>query len=313
MRPSSETITIVRMNVRIRPKAIDEFIDWQGKLYAIIARFEGFVNLEILSPTKKAKPDWVLVQRFDHPKNFSAWRESQEWHELLEELKKLIIDKPDAIKEVESEVCHEDGHVTEVFVTQVNADMENAYREWIARIHQVEAKFPGFRGVYVQAPRQGKGKNWITLLQFDTPSNLDRWLSSPEREEVLRESEPLIASLENHRVISPYAGWFASIAKNGELPAVWKQTMIVLLVLFPIVMLELKFLPFITGNLNLSLATFIGNAISVSLIAWPMMPIAIWFLGWWLSPKKSSPRLAILGMFVLLGLYLIEIFVFWTY
>jgi antibiotic biosynthesis monooxygenase (ABM) superfamily enzyme len=114
-------------------------------------------------------------------------------------------------------------------------------------------------------------------------------------------------------MITPYAGWFSPIAKTGEIPAVWKQTMIVLLILFPIVMLELKYLSPWTSNLNPSLSTFIGNAISVSLIAWPMMPIAILFLGWWLSPKGFDIRRAtIIGTCLLILLYLVEIAIFWN-
>ena len=308
-----ENITIVTTNVRIRPETLNDFADWQAKLNAMIAGFPGFVSLEILSPTEITKPDWVFVQRFDNSNNLSAWRESHEWSELIKDLKRFLVNGPNSIKEVASGVSHAKGSATQIFVTEVSPDRESAYREWIAKIHQVEAKFPGFRGVYVQSPSQSQGKNWITLLQFDTPENLDRWLSSSEREEVLRESKPLISSLESHRVISPYAGWFSSIAKDGELPSVWKQTMIVLLVLFPIVMLELKFLPLLIGNLNPSLATFIGNAISVTLLAWPMVPIAIWFLGWWLSPKgESRQRATIMGTLVLTVLYLIEIAIFWN-
>ncbi len=206
------------------------------------------------------------------------------------------------------------GSVTEVIVTQVSPDKEEAFQKWAAKIHHAEAKFPGFRGVYVQSPRQSKGHSWITLLQFDSTANLDRWLDSSERQEVLKESSDFITSLESHRMVSPYAGWFASIAQTGEIPSVWKQTMIVLLVLFPIVMFELKYLmPWIEG-LNSSVGTFIGNAISVTLISFPMMPIAIVFLGWWLAPAgKNRLQKTILGTIMVLGLYLIEIVLFWRF
>ncbi len=188
--------------------------------------------------------------------------------------------------------------------------MEKDYRAWIAKIHHVEAKFPGFRGVYVQSPK-GRGKHWITLLQFDSMQNLEGWLQSPERKQVLQESAPLISSLEAHRVFSPYAGWFASIAKVGELPPVWKQTMLVLLVLFPIVVFELKYLSPLLSGLNSSVSTFISNALSVTLISFPMMPIAILFLGWWLS--TNSLKTTIRGTLLLGLLYLAEIALFWNF
>lgn len=311
MPPPSKNITILTTNVRIPPNLKIDFADWQAQFNSVIAAFPGFVSLEISA--QSTPTEWLIVQRFYNAESVRAWRNSQEHKDLIEKLKILIPDMDsDAVQEIELEASNLQGGVTEVFVTEVNPEMDRTYREWIAKIHQAEAKFPGFRGVYVQSPSTGKSKNWITLLQFDTPENLDRWLSSPERQEVLNESKTLIASLESHRVISPYAGWFSSIAQMGELPPVWKQTMIVLLVLFPIVMLEIRFLnPLLTG-LNSALATFIGNAISVTLISWPMVPIAIWFLGWWLTPKSNKRSKTIVGTFLVVVLYLIEIALLWN-
>lgn len=315
MPDDSEKPMIITTQIRISSPMKDLFVDWQAKLHALIATFPGFVSLEILSPTETSQDTWIIVQRFSNSAWLSNWRQSEERKFLIEGLKKLLNDdNPTSIQDMDPAKFHFQGGVTEVFVTQVAPGKENAYREWIAKIHQAEAKFPGFRGVYVQSPSQGQGLNWITLLQFDHPNHLDKWLLSPERAQILQESAPLISSLESHRVISPYAGWFASIAtKDGEIPPVWKQTMIVLLVLFPIVMLELKYLPFLTAQFNPALSTFISNAISVTLLAWPMVPIAIKFLSWWLSPKGSKRGQAtVLGTGLVLLLYLIEIMIFWN-
>lgn len=308
-----EKMNIITTKIAISKDSTSNFADWQAKFNSVIADFPGFVSLEFLSSTEDGQQMWGIVQRFNSSENVSDWIASQQRQELIEELKKFEI-APDALKEFETESSHLQAGVTEVFITQVSPEKEQDYRKWIAKIHQAEAKFPGFKGMYVQSPAHQKGQNWITLLQFDTVENLDRWLSSPERQRVLNESKSLISSLESHRVISPYAGWFASIAKRGEMPPVWKQTMVILLVLFPIVMFELKYLnPLLTG-LNSSVGTFIGNAISVTLISWPMMPIAIWFLTWWLSPKGTHTTFATYaGTAVMCGLYLIEIALFWRW
>lgn len=309
-----EKSTILTNSVQIRDSSKPAFLDWQAKMNTVIAGFPGFVSLEILADTDLLKNEWVIVQRFSENRNLLKWYESDERRALLEELEKHLVDSPGAFIEQDSLSSDIQGGVTEVFVTQINPEREGAYRAWMSKIHQVEAKFPGFRGCYVQSPREAHGKNWITLLQFDTPENLDRWLASKERQEIIKESTPLITSLESHRVISPYGGWFSSIAKKGELPPVWKQSMIVLLMLFPIVMFEFKFLSPLTASLNISLSTFIGNAISVTLLAWPFVPIAIWLLGWWLAPEKKYRTFAtIFGTILVLGLYLAEIALFWRF
>jgi len=310
---SIESPTIFTIQAKVRKESKLAFIDWQAKLNAAIAGFPGFISLEILSPNSPQELTWVIVERFQDPQSIAAWRKSAEFAALEKELKGFLIDlSPGSLKEESSNLENVRGGITEVFVTQVSPDKESAYREWLAKIHQTEATFPGFRGMYVQSPSEAQGRNWITLLQFDTQKNLDRWLSSPERAKILKEGESLIASLERHRVISPYAGWFESIAKKGVIP-VWKQTMLILLVLFPIVMLEMKFLNPLTAALNPSLGTFIGNAISVSLVSWPMLPFAIRNLTWWLIPdEKKQPHANLMGTLFVLGLYLIEIVALWN-
>lgn len=307
----AENSNVVITHVKVRPECKDAFVDWQCQLNGLIAAFPGFISLEVISPLDPLNDGWEIIQRFKGSKEASSWTTSQIHSHLINSLKGLALEG--SLNVVISKDSNLKGGVTEVFITTVTEGREEAYREWTTRIHQAEAKFPGFRGIYVQSPIEGQSRNWITFLQFDTPANLDRWLNSKEREDVLRQSHPLIASLESQRVVSSYGGWFGSLAKVGELPPVWKQTMLVLLVLFPIVMLELKYLRLLTGgNLSLSVTTFIGNAISVTLISWPFMPLAIYFLGWWLSPKgNNAGRVTLLGTFLILLLYLIEVAVFW--
>jgi len=204
--------------------------------------------------------------------------------------------------------------VIEVFVTRVSLENYDAYQKWVSKVEKIEAKFPGYQGMYVQPPDRNKGGNWITMLRFDTPQHLDDWLTSGERREILKESEPIVESFESHRVVSSFAGWFSDISKMGEAPPVWKQTMLVLLVLFPLVMLELKFLNPLLVNLNLSLATFIGNAITVTLISWPMIPIVIRFLKWWFIPNKKHPiAIELLGTLTVIILYILCIAFFWHF
>lgn len=305
----NESSHIITFHLAVRPEFKTAFLEWQAKLNAEIVAFPEFISLEFLASSLQQEK-WAVVQRFSSKNGANAWRQSSPCLELLSEVQNYLVKR---IEETDKSETSGEGNVTEIIVTEVNPEQEEAYRKWSAEIHQVEAKFPGFQGVYIQSPRNG-GKNWITLLQFDTQKNLDNWLESPERHELLKNSGSAMISCETHRVLSPYAGWFASLAKKGDLPALWKQTMIILLVLFPIVMLQMKYLNPLTAGLNRSLATFIANAISVSLISFPFMPIAIWFLGWWLAPSgKKAMQQTIMGTAIVLLLYFIEVLIFWNF
>ena len=307
----AEKPMILSLKVRLKADHHSAFADWQARMNGAIAAAPGFISIEFLAPTP-TENHWIIIQRFSDVAQAANWKQSVTYDELLQALKTLT--DHSHIEEVLPDTSSMIGGVTEVIVAEVFPEKQQDYLKWSGKIHQLEAKAPGFRGVYVQSPIQTSGRFWITLLQFDTMENLDRWLNSTQRLDLLEESKSLVSYFETHRVISPYAGWFASIAKVGELPSVWKQTMLVLLVLFPIVMLEFKYLSPLMTQLNISLSTFIGNALSVSLISFPMLPIAIYFLKWWLSPNKKYRQLIVFtGTLFVISLYLLEIWTFWNF
>ncbi len=307
----SDKLNLLSLSVKIPSKNKAAFTKWQTDLHHQIAGTPGFVSLEILSPVL-LEDSWKIVQRFDDNPSIDLWKAAAGRKELMDRLKQIALDH-----EIEESLVSESNAkngVTEVFITNVSEENEKNYREWIAKIHQIEVQFPGFRGVYVQSPSPGEGHNWITLLQFDTPQHLDHWLTSSERKTLLLESKSLISSLEKHRVISPYGNWFSSLDRAGQLPPKWKQTMVILLVLFPIVMMQFKFVMHLMKGWDISLATFVANAMSVTLISWPFMPIAINFLKWWLLPKGPNPQtINMIGVLFLFILYALEVTIFWSF
>lgn len=302
-------------HLQVREDALEAFSDWQLKLHLVIATFKGFVSLEIAAPTQSSDRSWVLNQRFEDNETMNFWSSSEKRRELFDKLKPyLISDESKAIRDHREDSAAAQNGATQIIVTHVNPDQLSAYRNWVAKIHQAESKFPGFRRVYVQAPQDEKKGGWITMVQFDSAEHLDAWLNSKERQDLLLEGNPLIHSIESHRMASSFAGWF-SPARTGleSIPPAWKQTMLILLVLFPIVMLEMKFISPLLPGLNSSLKTFILNAISVALLSWPVTPLAARSLSWWLTPQQENAvSISIWGTAVVIGLYLLEIALFWS-
>jgi len=201
--------------------------------------------------------------------------------------------------------------VTEIFITHVKPGFRPFYKEWSDKIRQIEKNFPGYLGTDIQAPISDEENTWVSVVHFDSEENLDRWLKSEQRQTIIEESKEFVDDYQTHRLIeNPYKSWFTNTPK--KVSVIIKETMLVLLVLFPIIMLEFKFLnPHLTA-LNLSIATFIGNALSVSLISFPAMPICLYFLGWWLNPdlEKKQPLKNLLGYALVITLYLVAILLF---
>ena len=99
----------------------------------------------------------------------------------------------------------------------------------------------------------------------------------------------------------------AAGAGGAEPTAAWKQNMIVLLLLYPVVFLFGLFVqtPLLTGRagLHFAIALFIGNVASVILLNY-LVPWTSTGFSWWLRPSAARRRLIeIAGTALVVALY----------
>ncbi|SAK97280.1 membrane protein [Caballeronia hypogeia] len=300
--------TAITTNVTLRADMGQPFAAWQSKFTSGASQAAGFLALDI-APAFAGSPDWRIIQRFRSPEALEVWRTCPVREQLFAELAPM---RQAGGARADDETVHALDPlscVTEVIMTVVEAGKESIFRSWAETIQASQSMFPGYMGTLVQAPVSEEMQYWTTLVRFSTPAQLDAWLGSTDRKQLLERVQPNVASWKSYRMQSPFAGWFPDTGDKP--PPAWKQTALVLLVLFPVVMLEIKFLsPWLAG-LHVSIATFIGNAISVSLVSWPLMKVAVFFMGWWLRPEPAQRRRReMLGACTMLGLYLIELAIF---
>jgi len=296
--------------VKMRPEAvaIAEFSSWHSRMMTAAAGIDGFVSAELNAPSPGSSL-WTLSQHFRGVQAVEAWRSSARYRELIEEARAFIDkDDPGALSEELVPGESVDGVVTEVVTTHVKPGMDNEYQRWAEKIHRAEAAFPGYRGGLLQPPVSDRQHYWTTLVRFATSEQLDAWLDSDVRRDLLREHGQLVQSLEHHRLASTFSGWFPSDPASGNSPPAWKQSMLVLLMLFPIVALQIRFLRPHLSAFNPAEATFTGNIVSVALLAWPLMPIAVRLMRWWILPAADRARLIDgAGVALMAALYAIEV------
>jgi len=297
--------------VQVRQGEEGAFAGWLAELNKIVAAFPGYISAVVIPPSPPAQSDWVMVQRFQTLEQLRAWLDSDERRSLLDKSTSLLVDEgtTNVIEGATSGSPHD--MVTEVITVSVKPGMEEAYRAWVDRVRQMVARFPGYQGLQLQPPVPGLQEDWISLLRFDTAEHLNAWLESDARREALREAEPFVERTREQQVATSFSGWFAFGDTPDQVPPNWKQTMIVLLVLFPVVMLEQLFLNPHLQSLNISLAIFIGNALSVAVTGFVLIPWGIRALKWWLLPKPNdSPMVEVAGIGLVIGLYALSVVVF---
>ncbi len=308
------TPAILRTTAKVRPGHEDAFSGWQARHHEAIAKFPGFLSLDTMPPDATGSGEWTIVLNFQTPGQLWIWQKSPERAALVAEILPLLeggnLGEVTPVGSVED---RPETNVTEVILSKIKPGMEGRYREWSVRIQSAQAKYPGYRGMYLQPPTTAEGR-WTTLVRYDTAAHLEAWMAAPERAALLAESKAFIEHEELTRLATAFPGWVPIDPVTSKGPPDWKTTLLVLLGLFPIVMVELKYLsPFLASlHIHASMGTFIGNTVSVFLISYLTMPPFVRLFGWWLFPKNDTSSLSFKGLAILFVLFAIEVALFWN-
>jgi uncharacterized protein len=301
-------------SAKLRPSQDQAFAAWQARHNIVAGKFPGFISSDVVPPSRPQSNEWTIVLNFRSQAELTAWQRSSERAEIVGEAIPLFeggtlgeVAQPDQPGEPPG------SNVTEVILSKIKPGMDDAYREWAVRIQAAQAKYPGYRGMYLQPPADKNGL-WTTIIRYDTSEHLEAWMEAPVREKLLKESQVFIEHEQLLRLATSFPGWVPIDPMTGKGPPNWKTALLVLLGLFPIVMLEMRFLSPILAALGLhaSLATFLGNFISVFGTTFVTMPLFIRWFGWWLFTEKATlPWITPAGFGLLAVLFAIEVGAFW--
>jgi uncharacterized protein len=308
----SGSVTLVAQT-RVRDGEGQAFGQWQARISAAVAEWPGFIEQSVMPPNPPTQMDWVILQRFASAGAATDWLRSDRRQGLLAEAQSLVvgIDDIHLLRDAAAGVMP--APVSAVIVTKVKPGQEAGYRAWERRIAAAQARAPGFQGYRFEPPVPGVQEGWLAILRFDGERNMQAWLHSPERAALLREAALFVTDFHTRVVQSGFEQWFGQPAA-GAGPAVWKQNMVVLLMLYPVVFLFGLYVqtPLLMGWARLPFwaALFIGNVASVVLLNW-LVPWACQALGWWLNataPNRLRTDLA--GAALVIGLYAVILYLF---
>jgi len=309
------THAVLVATVKIRAGFESQFSAWKAHHDQALGKISGFVSGDMVPPTQPGGNEWTILLNFRSRDNLVAWQNSSERADLLAEAGSLF--EGGSYREIEKvgvPAEQEQGSVTEVIFSKIAPGREDDYRAWSARMEAEQAKYAGYRGMFLQPPDEVGGM-WTSIIRFDSAAQLEKWMNAPERAAMLKQSKDFIEHEQLTHLATSFPGWVPIDPATGEGPPNWKAALLVLLGLFPIVMLEMKFLGYLLGPLgveNRSLATFIGNFLSVALTSFLTMPLFVRVFGWWLFPKGDKNAQTIKGVVILCVLFAIEVVALWN-
>lgn len=290
---------------RVHPEKIAAFVEAQTAITNACRRFPGFIGTEVLPPVAGLQEEWIVIFRLESNSAMKRWLDSEDRARLtariglhlLEPARVLILASDD----------HAEPPVAMVFTHQVADDKVPEYLAWRRKTIAAQAHYPGYLATDFFEPH-AKSDDWVDIVRYDSLKDLTDWMESRERNDLVRELEPLVISMHAHQVTG-LEGWFAINRAPGEGmsgPPSWKQALAVLFALYPTVMV-LGYLNPLYRNLALSfpVAMLIGNILSVVLLTWLVMPWVSRLFNFWLQPTSRGWRRETLGICaVALGLAL---------
>ena len=193
-----------------------------------------------------------------------------------------------------------------VIVHRVPPDGADRFMEWQRGITRVAEGFPGYRGTDIYPPAEDRQQEWVVVIHFDDPEDLRRWLDSPERSEWTAKLPGETGDFRLKTLPTGFGTWFDGLVREpeeGPIPS-WKMALTVLLGLYPTVMLLAIFVGPYTSAYGLALSMLIGNALSISILQWAVMPVLNALLGPWLHAKPGGGKALSIGGLALVLLLL---------
>ncbi|MEN3317147.1 MAG: uncharacterized protein V7643_548 [Mycobacterium sp.] len=282
------TAATVIIGQRIRAGSELAFEAWQQDLNNEASKYPGFLGAEINRPTA-VQPDWVVVYRFDSVAHVQAWINSAARQERLAAGQQYF-DGPGTQQVVGGGVRQADPLVTVVVTHRVRPENVEEFVAWQERLRLAESKFPGFRGTELFRPVEGVQDGWTAIYRYQTANDLDKWLVSKERQQLLAEGEKF-HDFELRTVDNSFGSWFAFDEHGAPAPppSESKSAIAVWVGLYPtVVFLTLALSPL---KLPLWLGMLIGNLLSSFIMSFVSMPYYVNpLLKHWLRPPPNIPE-----------------------
>jgi antibiotic biosynthesis monooxygenase (ABM) superfamily enzyme len=273
---------------RVHPGCEQEFIAWQHELNEAASRYPGFIGAEVTPPTAVQR-DWGVIYRFDSIANVQAWMNSATRQEGLAAGRKFV-DGPPTQQVIGGAAKPADQLVTVVVTHRVSPDDVDDFLAWQDRLRLAETNFDGFRGGELFRPIEGVQDEWTAMYRYATAEDLDTWLLSEERKELLAEGKKF-SDFQLRTVDNSFGSWFAFDEHGVEAPppSDIRTSIAVWVGLYPtVVFLSLALSPL---KMPLWLGLLIGNLLSSFAMTFLTMPYYVNpLLKRWLRPPPNMPK-----------------------
>ncbi len=287
------------------------FDGWICDARSAAAGARGFVTFAA-SISRDAPLDWAVAVTFESEDSLHQWLDGATWKQLVRAA------AASGFLRRSSDLVIIDGAVMPTGVaivsSSVSSGMEADFQAAHIKLTAAASQFSGYEGTAVFPP--GTPGKWMSLVRFRTEPQLSAWLRSPQRNEGL---PPVRSSLTRDFSVlartTPFGTTVRNVDGKAEMTPSWKTAMLLLMVLYPMVMLQSRFVaPVIRmSGAQPWLSVWLSQVLSVALMQWWLMPTVSSWCHRWLDPVDgASRRISLRGAAVAVGVYAASLTAFAT-
>lgn len=293
---------------RVTPGREAEAEEVMRKLMALSRQTKGFLGSEIFPPIPGVQDAYVVLYRYNSGASLRRWLASDQRQQYLKEIAALLVEPS-----VEFYFAHgrqQAGSASSVFAYRINEGRKKEFRDWRERILDEVRKWPGFLGTESFDSVEGTEPEFIVVVRFDNREHLDAWMESPVRKTYMQEVEKYVGRHTLRRIGSGFEGWF-DISPNSEPPARWRQALVILSALFPVIMVMRQLLSPVFQWFPLPVAFLVLLTVDMIFLTYVVMPHYTRLMQFWLKPSGPLDwRREAAGLAILLGVLGISLGIF---
>jgi antibiotic biosynthesis monooxygenase (ABM) superfamily enzyme len=261
---------------------------------------EGYLGTEIFPPISGVQDAYVVLYRFDRGSHLRQWLGCRRRQELLQQIQATLIEPQHEFFFAHSR--RQAGTASSVFAYRIRPEREADFQEWRRRILEEVRTYDGFLGTESFDTLDSSNPEFVVVVRFDNRANLDAWLAADIRKTFMKEVRSYVDHYSLRRISSGFEGWFDT-SENKNPPASWRQAMVILTALFPVIMTLRQLLLPVFAVLPMPAAFLVLLTVDIAVLTYVVMPRFSRLMNFWLRPGPDFTwRNELAGWCILLGI-----------
>ncbi len=274
--------------------------DVMRKIMALARQYEGCLGSEIFPPIPGVQDAYVVLYRFNRGSNLRHWLKSSLRLEMLRKIDGLLLEPAHEFFFAHSR--RQAGTASSVFAYRIRPDREADFQDWRRRILEEARRWDGFLGTESFDTLDSAHPEFVVVVRFDNRTHLDAWLQSEIRKTFMAEVRKYVDHYALRRIGSGFEGWFENPESKNS-PASWRQAMVILTALYPVIMTLRQVLFPVFAVLPMPAAFLVLLTVDMAVLTYIVMPRFTLLMNFWLRPGPGATwRTELAGWVILLGI-----------